>query len=188
MTELQERGSPADTEHDDEWMLAQAAIVDSAAFDPLYRRYVDPIYRFCYRRMGTREEAEDATSVTFAKAMRSLRSFRGGSFRAWLFAIADRATLDRLRRSRREEPLETASFVPDTGETPEEFAINEDARRQLRAALAELTADQRRVVELRLSGLDGHEIAQAMGRNRNAVDALQHRALERMRRFMARES
>lgn len=188
MTELRERGSPSDTDRDDEWMLVQAAIVDPAAFDPLYRRYVDTIYRFCYRRLGVREEAEDAASVTFAKAMRSLRSFRGGSFRAWLFAIADRTTLDRLRRSRREEPLETASFVPDTGETPEEFAINDEARRQLRAALVVLTTDQRRAVELRLSGLDGHEIAQAMGRNRNAIDALQHRALERMRRLMAKES
>src|SRR6478735_9142807 len=111
MTELQERGSPADTEHDDEWMLVQAAIVDPAAFDPLYRRYVESIYRFCYRRLCVREEAEDATSVTFAKAMRSLASFRGGSFRAWLFSIADRTTLDHLRRSRREEPLESASFV-----------------------------------------------------------------------------
>ena len=189
MTELQER---VRSEEDgrpgvDEWALVQAAIVDPAAFDPLYRRYVDPIYRFCYRRMGTREEAEDATSVTFAKAIGSLRSYRGGSLRAWLFAIADRVTLDQLRRRRREEPIDQAELVPDTGETPEEYALNAEARHQLRAALAGLTIDQRRVVELRLSGLDGNEIAEVMGRNRNAIDALQHRALERMRRSLARD-
>ena len=179
MTELQER---VRSEEDgrpgvDEWALVQAAIVDPAAFDPLYRRYVDPIYRFCYRRMGTREEA---------KAIGSLRSYRGGSLRAWLFAIADRVSLDQLRRRRREEPIDQAELVPDTGESPEDYALNEDARRQLRTALAGLTIDQRRVVELRLSGLDGNEIAEVMGRNRNAIDALQHRALERMRRMQAR--
>lgn len=164
-----------------ELALVEAARTDPAAFAPLYRRYVDMIYRFCYRRLGTREEAEDATSITFQKALRSLHLFHGGSFRAWLFAIADRTTLDRLRRGRREQPLEDAFLIPDHAEGPEEFALGADARHRLREALAVLTADQRRVIELRLSGLDTGEIAQAMERNRNAIDALQFRAVQRLR-------
>lgn len=177
MTEAEQRAAA-------EFALVEAARVDAGAFAPLYQRYVDQIYRFCYRRLGTREEAEDATSITFQKALRSLRSFHGGSFRAWVFSIADRTTLDRLRRGKREHPLEHAFLVPDRGETPEEFALGADARRQLREALSVLTPDQRRVIELRLSGLDTAEIAQALERNRNAIDALQFRAVQRLRQVM----
>lgn len=187
MQQLDERSSVSEAEQRSaaELALVEAARDNPDAFAPLYQRYVDQIYRFCYRRLGTREEAEDATSITFQKALRSLRLFHGGSLRAWLFSIADRTTLDRLRRGRREQPLEHAFLVPDRGETPEEFALGADARRQLRQALSVLTPDQRRVIELRLSGLDTAEIAQAMERNRNAIDALQFRAVQRLRQVMA---
>ena len=186
MQQLDERTgmSEAEARADAEFALVQAARTNPEAFTPLYQRYVDPIYRFCHRRLGTREEAEDATSITFQKALRSLGSFQRGSFRAWLFAIADRTTLDRLRRGKREQPLEHAFLVPDRGETPEDLALGADARRQLQAALSVLTADQRRVIELRLSGLDTAEIAQVLDRNRNAIDALQFRAVQRLRQTM----
>ena len=176
--------SEAEARADAEFALVQAARANAEAFTPLYQRYVDSIYRFCYRRLGTREEAEDATSVTFQKALRSLGSFQRGSFRAWLFAIADRTTLDRLRRGKREQPLEHAFLIPDRAQGPEEYALGADARHRLREALASLTADQRRVIELRLSGLDTAEIAQALERNRNAIDALQFRAVQRLRQVL----
>lgn len=165
--------------------LVAAAVRDRAAFAPLYRRHVDGVYRFCYRRLGNREDTEDATGQVFAKALAALPGYRGGSFRAWLFAIADRHTLDRLRARRSEAPLEAAENVPDAGASPEDAALAADARRRLRRRLARLTPDQRRVVELRLSGLDGDEIAAATGRTRNAVDALQFRAIARLRRLAA---
>lgn len=178
--------------HDNEMMesdadLVAAALEDPSAFAPLYRRHVDAIYRFCLRRLGTREDAEDATSHVFAKALASLGGFRGGSFRAWLFAIADRHTLDRMRIRRTNAPLNDAENVPDTGLSPEAAVLASDARVRLRQRLDCLTEDQRRVVELRLSGLTGDEIAATTGRSRNAVDALQFRAIARLRRFTSHE-
>lgn len=167
-----------------ELALVEAARRDPDAFAPLYERYVAMIYRFCFRRLGTREEAEDATSITFQKALRSLRSFHGGSFRAWLFTIADRTTLDRLRRGKREQPLDQAFLIPDRTRSPEAEAVGADARRRLWEALVVLTPDQRRVIELRLSGLDFGEIAQVLNRNRNAIDALNFRAVQRLRQVL----
>jgi RNA polymerase sigma-70 factor (ECF subfamily) len=169
----------------DDHRLAVAAQADARAFEPLYLRYVDPIYRFCYRRLGAREDAEDATSLVFSKALASIESYRAGSFRAWLFTIADRATIDRIRRHRPTHPLEDATSIADPGDSPEAIAIDADARRDLRRLLRQLTTDQRRVIEFRLSGLDGPEIAAAMHRDLNAIHALQFRAMERLRRVAA---
>jgi RNA polymerase sigma-70 factor (ECF subfamily) len=186
MQHLSERAEVSEAEQraEAELALVVAARSNPDAFAPLYRRYVEMIYRFCYRRLGTREEAEDATSITFQKALRALHRFHGGSFRAWLFAIADRTTLDRLRRGRREQPLDDAFLIPDRTNGPEALVLGADARDRLREALSVLTADQRRVIELRLSGLDTAEIAQAMERNRNAIDALQFRAVQRLRQVL----
>ena len=58
-----------DGEESDDAVLAARAAGDPAAFAPLYARYVRPIYRYCYRRLGTHEAAEDATSQVFAKVL-----------------------------------------------------------------------------------------------------------------------
>jgi RNA polymerase sigma-70 factor, ECF subfamily len=157
------------------------ARADPHAFAPLYDRYLDPVYRYCYRRLGSREAAEDATGVVFAKALAALPAYRDGSFRGWLFAIAHNVVADGHRRKRPEAPLEAAGDPPDRAPTPEEAALAADERRSVRALLAALPPDQRRVLELRLAGLTGAEIATALGRSVAAVKMLQLRAMTRLR-------
>lgn len=168
----------------DEVDLIAAARRDRRAFAPLYRRYADAVHRYCYRRLGNRGEAEDATSLVFTKALAGLDGYRAGSFRAWLFAIAANVVVDRLRARRPDRPLDDADPVADAAPNPEAAALAADDRRRLRAALAELPPEQRRVVELRLSGLSGGEIAAAVGKSRAAVDALQYRAVARLRSLL----
>src|SRR4051812_40261983 len=72
----------------DERDLVERSLRDRRDFAPLYDRYSAPIYGYCYHRLGSRQLAEDATSVIFAKALTSLSGYRGPSFRAWLFGIA----------------------------------------------------------------------------------------------------
>lgn len=79
---------PPPTADGDERLIVARARHDRAAFAPLYERYLNDVYRYCHFRLGSREAAEDVTSLTFLKAMNSLGQFRGGSFRAWLFTIA----------------------------------------------------------------------------------------------------
>src|SRR5215213_5589126 len=70
---------------DDAWVVRQAKS-DPRAFAPLYSRYFDPVYRYCYRRLGHPEAAADATSQIFAKALAALPGYReeAPSFRSWL--------------------------------------------------------------------------------------------------------
>ena len=85
----------------DDNALAAAAQANRQAFASLYERYVAAIFRYCYHRLGDREAAEDATSLTFTKALDALPRYRpSGSFRSWLFAIAHNTVTDDVRRRR----------------------------------------------------------------------------------------
>lgn len=162
--------------------LVERARTDREAFGLLYDRYAERVYRYCYRRLGQREAAEDATAQVFAKALPALASYReGGTFAAWLFAIAHTTTSDALRRRRLSLPLDLANDRPDSEPTPEEAAIAAEERLGVRRLLAHLPPDQRQAMELRLAGLTGVEVAAAMGRTHRAVKMLQFRAIQRLR-------
>jgi RNA polymerase sigma-70 factor, ECF subfamily len=162
--------------------LVERAQRDPAAFEPLYDRYLDPIYAYCYRRLGTRELAEDATSQVFLQALAALPRFRAHSFRAWLYTIAHNVVVD-LHRARPALPLiDDASLDGLVDDGRIDWRTSElDVRR----LLAQLTPEQRDVVELRLSGMTGPEIADVLGRSRGAVRALQFRAYQHLRALLA---
>ena len=161
--------------------LAERAATDPQAFALLYARYLDPVYRYCLRRLGSRAAAEDATSIVFTKALAGLPRYRAESFRAWLFTIAHHVVVDQYREARPSQPLEEAFAVADAGPSPEETALAAEDRSTVRALLALLTDRQREVVELRLAGLTGAEIARALGRSQSDVNVTQFRAMARLR-------
>lgn len=161
--------------------LAAWATGDREAFARIYRRYLDPIYRYSYRRLGSREAAEDTTAIVFAKVLTALPAYRGGPFRSWLFAIAHNVLTDQYRAARPTAPLDAAAEVVDVAPSPEDQALAAEEGRWLRGMLGHLPADQRRVVELRLSGLTNPEIARVLGRNHAAVRSAQSRAVARLR-------
>ena|SRR5215218_3732659 len=181
-TRTQIEAEPSEMRSDAVQVLA--ARQDLAAFEPLYRRYADSVYRYCARRLDDPERAADATSAIFIKAMQSIHHCQPESFRSWLFSIAHNTTIDARRTSRIHAPLETALVPMNEALQPESLVTREEARLEIVALLDHLTPDQRNVVELRLSGLDGYEIAQALGRSRASVDTAQSRAIARLRRIL----
>jgi RNA polymerase sigma-70 factor (ECF subfamily) len=161
--------------------LVAAARIDPHAFTLLYQRYVNNVHRYCYRRLGNREAAEDATSQIFMKVLASLPAFRNTSFRAWLFAIAHNEVVDRRRRDRPSYPLDGVEFLHDRSPSPEDLALAGDESRRVQALLRQLPDHQRQVIELRMAGLTGTEIASALGRSQANVHVTQFRALNRLR-------
>lgn len=181
--------APALTEDADDATLVAAAKQNRDAFALLYARYLTPVLRFCEARLSSPEEAEDAASQIFAKAMVALPTCRDDRFRYWLFTIARNVITDiyRRRANRPSGPLEFAELIPDAAPTPEEHALIEAERQQMHDLLHHLTPDQRRVVELRLAGLNGPEIAKALGITHNSVKVHQFRAIQRLRGVLERE-
>jgi RNA polymerase sigma-70 factor (ECF subfamily) len=182
-------GDHPPTETDRELAIIAAAKRDPAAFAPLYRHYAGLVYHYALGRLRDPHRAEDATSQTFARALRALPSFRperrpdGTTFRSWLMTIARNTVIDAARRQRPAVPLDDARpAAPEDG--PEHAAIARDERERVRAAVARLPETQRQVVELRLVGLKGSEIADVLGISHGAVKTANYRAYKRLRELL----
>jgi RNA polymerase sigma-70 factor (ECF subfamily) len=158
------------------------ALTDPAAFAPLYRRYRPRVYRLCFRATGNAPDAEDLTSQVFHKALARLGSFHGDSFEKWIVTIAVNTIRDDRRTRKRHGPVPELHHDPAPG--PEEEAVRADDRERLHALLATLPDDQREVVELRLAGYTGAEIARLLDRSPEAVRKAQERALKKIARLM----
>jgi RNA polymerase sigma-70 factor (ECF subfamily) len=168
--------------------LVMAARRDPQAFTPLYQRYVGPIYRYCYLRLGDRTAAEDATSEVFTKALAALPGYRaGGSFAAWLFRIAQNVVHDVYRRAHPTATLETAGDPPDGQPSPLDAVITQAHMAAVREALKALPATQRRAVELQLAGWSVADSAAVLGISTGALKLLRFRALRRLRTLLAQE-
>ena len=177
----------------------RAAQRDPDAAAAIYATWFEPVFRYCLRRLDSPEAAEDATSRIFERVLRALPDYRvdesrpGATFRSWLFAIAHNTivdhhrrrrfhlSLDRLLRPMRDIP---AFDPPDPGRTPDDTAIGRDEDRAVRQALGHLPERQRRVVELRLAGLKGPEIAAALNMTHPAVKSAQFRAYQTLREVL----
>lgn len=177
---LRLRQATAQEEASDEVLVA-LALHDRQAFGQLYDRYVVAIYRYCYSRLGDREDAEDATSLIFSRALAALPTHRGASFRSWLFTIAHNVVINARRDASHTYPLTVVVEVADPGPRPEDLAEAAERRHSVSEALALLPNEQRRVVELRMAGLTGPEIAASLGRSHDSVRTMQRRALARLR-------
>jgi RNA polymerase sigma-70 factor (ECF subfamily) len=167
--------------------LVAAAKRDPHAFAPLYRHYVDRVYGYCLRRLGTREAAEDATSRTFERALRQVGSCRDEAFRGWLFTIATHVIADHYRSIGQRTSLvslDEALDAPDGALPVVDAAIGDEAVERLQRLLQHLPVDQQRVLELRAAGLKGTEIAAVLGRSPDAIRMLQLRAMRQLRKLL----
>jgi RNA polymerase sigma-70 factor, ECF subfamily len=160
---------------------------DPDAFAVLYRRHFEDVYRYCLNRLGHREAAADATSQVFTQALAALPRYHRGTFRGWLFTIARNVTVDALRRRRPQSGLDDAAEIVDRAPNPEDHALAGEVQETLARLLDQLPPNQRSVVELRLSGLAGQEVADVLNLSLNAIKALQFRAYSRLRSLLAEE-
>jgi RNA polymerase sigma factor (sigma-70 family) len=161
------------------------------AFGKLYATYFDPVYWYCRGRLGDAQAAEDATSTVFTNAFAAGPRYDDPLLRSWLFCIAHNVVINAIRANRSERVTSQLEAVPDLADgavLPEEAAIAEEEREALHAALRRLPDDQRHVVELRVVGLTGPEIAVLLGRSHPAIKMLQLRAFARLRDLLTATS
>lgn len=161
--------------------LAARALHDPEAFTILYRTHALAVFRYCHRKLQDREAAEDATSQTFINAYSGLGRLGNKPFRPWLFTIAHNVVVDAHRKRRLLHPLSDISFHEDPDPSPEFQAIDHEQQDAIQLLLMQLPKRDRDVLELRLAGLTGSEIAQTLQCSREAVRAAQYRAVRRLR-------
>jgi RNA polymerase sigma-70 factor, ECF subfamily len=157
---------------------------DVEAIGRLYDELVGPIYRYVAIRVRRREDAEDLTHLVFERIVSALPRYHhnGKPFAAWAFRIARNAVIDHQRRTRPTEPL-GASSEPIDGPDLEALSLRREELRELHAAIARLTPDQREALTLRYAGgLSADEAAEVMGRQAGTIRGLTFRAIEALRR------
>ena len=87
-----------DTLAEKRWLNALAR-GDPNALGGLYEIYGDKIFRYTYRMLGNRADAEDATAETFLRVLRRSGDLRAdGAFKTWLFRIARNLCIDKMRQ------------------------------------------------------------------------------------------
>jgi RNA polymerase sigma-70 factor (ECF subfamily) len=170
-------------------LAAAAAAGDVEAVGRLYDALVGSVYRYVMLRVHRREDAEDLTQLVFERIVSSLPRYRsrGRPFEAWAFRIARNAVIDHVRRDRAHEPLNEGHDAAHD-ETPDRLTVRGEEIRELRRAIAGLTADQQEALALRFAaGLSAEEAATVMGRRAGTVRGLTFRAIASLRRRMEPE-
>jgi RNA polymerase sigma-70 factor (ECF subfamily) len=163
-------------------LLVTRAHRDPCAYAVLYDRYLNPVYRYFFLRLGSRPEAEDLTSQVFLAALESLPGYRqGSSFRAWLFGIARRKLADHYRLRRPQVSLEQMGDLPAAHEPALARLARSEQLRSLAELVAALQGSERELLGLRFAaGLSFAEMASLLKRKESAVKMSLYRLLERL--------
>jgi len=154
-------------------------VIDAAE---VYDAYLDRVYAFLAYRVRSTADAEDLTSATFERVVRSASRFDPdlGSLATWVFAIAERVLIDHYRKqARRDEQLLNEDSALGAG-IEDQHAIG--IAPELQHALSRLSERDRCVIGLRFGGdLSGKEIAQIVGLSDANVHQVLSRALRALR-------
>ena len=174
---------------DDTALMLRYQDGDLAAFEALYRRHNDALYRYLLRLCLNRHTAEDLFQEAWGKIIRSRDRYRPTArFSTYLFRVAHNCFIDYCRRNKRH----LAEVVTDI-----DGAMSEDlgpadhtermlARRRLDEALAALPDEQRDVFLLyEEGGLSIDEIARVTGVNRETAKSRLRYANAKLKTAMA---
>ncbi len=186
------RGYPPEV--DDEG-LRIAALVDlardgdSEAFGQLYDHYSPAVYRFVFYRVSSRALAEDLTSDTFFRALRSMTRFQwqGKDFGAWLMTIARNLVVDHYKagRTRLETAVDDFSGHDETTAGPEDAVIAGLTNEILLEAIEQLPEEQQTCLVMRFLNENSiAETAKVLGRTEGAIKQLQLRAVRNLAKLM----
>jgi len=151
---------------------------DTEAFEPIVRRWQDPLVNLAYRFCRDHGRAEEMAQEAFLKVYRSLSMWRGEStFSTWLFAVAANVYRSQMRRIvPASVSIDQATEIADprAGEAP---LAQSDRDRAIRRAVTHLPAKYRDVVTVfYFHEMNVEQTSQTLGLREGTVKARLHRA------------
>jgi len=165
-----------------------AAIVagDPAGIAEAYDRYAMALYAYCRSILPRPADAADAVQDTFLAATLKLGGLRDpGKLRSWLYAVARNECLRRLRSGPATSSLDEAEGLIAESADVAGSVERAELRQLVRDAIGGLNPGERDIIELSLvQGLDGGELADALGVSRKHAHALASRARSQLERSL----
>ncbi|HEY6400856.1 MAG TPA: sigma-70 family RNA polymerase sigma factor [Blastocatellia bacterium] len=180
-------------------LIARIEQGDNSAFTPLFEKYQRRLALLIHYKLGHElrrlAEVEDVLQETFLEAFRDIERFRyekPGGFLSWLSRIADHVIADAARfhgrRKRRADLVRFRSVgnpdgpEPADSATPSRLLAEKEGLQALIQKLDSLPEDYRRAILLaKVEGLSNAEMAERLGRSKEAAALLLHRAIKRFR-------
>jgi RNA polymerase sigma factor (sigma-70 family) len=176
-------GGPSGTDAE----LARASAAgDRRAFAEIYDRYADRLHDFCVGMLNDRDGAADCVQDVFCIAATRLSQLRDpDKLRPWLYSIARNEALRRIRERRRETPCDE---LPDTASRepgPDTLAVRTELADLIADAAGGLSDRDRSVLELAFRhGLNGPDLADALGVSASNANTIVHRLRETIERSL----
>jgi len=187
------------TERWDEEALVKAAQRGQMdAFNELILHYQSQVFNLAYHILHDPAAADDATQEAFISAYRSIKKFRGGSFRSWLLRIVTNACYDELRRWKRRPNVSWDDFgdmdeeanphLVNGGPKPEESVQQQELRALLERSIAKLSKHHRTtIILIDRIGLSYEEAAKVMDVALGTVKSRLARARKEMQLLLQAE-
>lgn len=180
----------ADWSNEPDERLLEALADDSSALAPLYDRHARLVYGLAMAVLGNADEAADVTQEVFVSLCQGhAYDAARGSVGAFLTTVTRTRAIDRLRRRTRRARLlrdhHAAAPVPAASPSPVERLSAAQCRDRVRAALAELPANERRALEMAyFQGLTQTEIAEDLAAPLGTVKSWCRRGLVTLKRSL----
>ena len=162
---------------DESILIRNAKKGEVDAFNHLVLTYQEQVFNLTYRMLNDEMAAEDAAQNTFINAFQHIKSFRGGSFRAWILRIAANTSYDELRRKKRKptqpltvidvesrEEMDDPIWLEDDRDLPEEHILKKELEEAIQRCIDRLPKTFRAVVILvDVQGLGYQEASRIAG-------------------------
>ncbi len=167
---------------EDSWI--KEAQQEIGAFEKLYDKHYEAIFRYVYQRMNSKDDACDVTQQVFVKAMTNIKSYKfmGYKFSSWLYRIAKSETYQFLKNQSKSPTLnlESHSLSQLAEEIDTTVKIENE---ELIAVLQELKEAELELIEMRFfEQRSFREMGEILNMTENNVKVKTHRAIKKLRK------
>jgi RNA polymerase sigma-70 factor, ECF subfamily len=169
------------------------------AYEILVNRYRDKVYGLAFSMLRNEQDAADVCQEAFVRAWQGIRKFKkNSSFYTWVYRITTNLCIDFVRKRERQPTTAFEEAVdpdadadvpepPSKSPSPTVEAERAELRRQIDAAMLELTTEHRAVIQLReYEGMEYAEIAKIVGCSIGTVMSRLHYARKHLQRILGK--
>ena len=151
-------------------------------FEQIYTIYFRDVYRYIHKLSHSEHIAEEITSETFFKAMKSIDSFRGDcDIRVWLCQIAKNCYYSYIKKADRTECIDNVE-IAEQGASFEERLFRHDTAMQIQKILHDVPEPYKEVFMWRVyAELSFKQIGQIFGKSENWACVAYHRARNKIK-------
>ena len=153
--------------------------------EEIYNNYFKDVYFFIYSLSKDKHIAEDVTSETFLKAIKSIESFKGNcDIKTWLFQIAKNSYYSHVRKHKNLVDIDSVPEQKDDNDIEKSMFSSEESMK-IHEILHDLSEPYKEVFSLRVFGeLSFKQIGSLFGKTDNWACVTFHRARNKIREEM----